>query len=63
MARVCLSKVLKEKKMTKYRFAKLIGVEYSNVVRYFKIDYNPRLSTLEKWAEVLKVSVKDLIED
>lgn len=49
--------------MTKYRFAKLIGVEYSNVVRYFKIDYNPRLSTLEKWAEVLKVSVKDLIED
>ena len=63
MARVCLSNVLKEKKMTKYRFAKLIGVEYSNVVRYFKIDYNPRLSTLEKWAEVLKVSVNDLIED
>ncbi len=63
MARVVLTKVLKEKKMTKYRFAKLIGVEYSNVVRYFKADYNPRLSTLESWSKALNVSVKDLIED
>lgn len=63
MARVVLAKVLKEKKMTKYRFAKLIGVEYSNVVRYFKADYNPRLSTLESWSKALNVSVKDLIED
>jgi len=63
MARTCLGKVLKEKKITKYRFAKLIGTEYSNTVRYFKPQYDPRLSTLEKWSKALHVSVKDLIED
>lgn len=63
MARVVLTKILKEKKITKYRFAKLIGSDYSNIVRYFKPDFNPRLSTLEKWAEVLDVSIKDLVED
>lgn len=41
----------------------MIGSDYSNIVRYFKPDFNPRLSTLEKWSEVLDVSVKDLIED
>ena len=63
VARVVLAKILKEKKITKYRFAKLIGSDYSNIVRYFKPDFNPRLSTLEKWADVLDISVKDLIED
>jgi len=63
MAKTCLAKVLKEKKMTKYRFAKLIGSEYSNIIRFFKPNYDPRLSTLEKWAKALKVSVKDLVED
>lgn len=63
MAKVRLVKILKEKNITKYRFAKMLGVEYSNLVRYFKPNYDPRLSTLEKWANVLDVSVKDLIED
>ncbi len=63
MAKTSLSKVLKEKKITKYRFAKLIGVEYSNIVRYFRPNYDPRLSTLSKWAKALDVSVKDLVED
>ena len=63
MAKVSLAKVLKQKKITKYRFAKLIGVETSNVAKYFRPGYDPRLSTLEKWATALKVSVKDLIED
>jgi transcriptional regulator with XRE-family HTH domain len=63
VAKVCLAKILKEKKITKYRFAKLIGVEYSNTIRYFKSGYDPRLSTIEKWAKALDISVKDLIED
>lgn len=63
MAKTCLAKVLKKNKLTKYRFAKLIGSEYSNIVRYFRAGYDPRLSTLEKWAKALGVSVKDLIED
>lgn len=63
VAKVVLAKILKEKKITKYRFAKMLGSEYSNIVRYFKPDFNPRFSTLVKWSEVLDVSVKDLIED
>jgi transcriptional regulator with XRE-family HTH domain len=63
VAKVCLNKVLKEKNITKYRFAELLGEDSSNVTKYFKPGYNPTLVTLEKWAKVLKVSVKDLIED
>ena len=29
----------------------------SGIVRYFKSDFNPRLSTLEKWAQVLDVNI------
>ena len=63
VAKICLGKVLKEKKMTKYRFAKLIDTPYPNVTRFFKPNYDPRLSTIEKWAKALNVSVKDLIDD
>jgi transcriptional regulator with XRE-family HTH domain len=63
VAKTCLAKVLKRKKMTKYRFAKLIGVEYSNIVRFFRPNYDPRLSTLTRWAKALNVSIKDLVED
>ena len=63
VAHICLGKILKQKKITKYRFAKLVGVEYPNVVKYFKQGYDPRLSTVERWAKALNVSVKDLIED
>ena len=48
VAQVSLEKILKQKKMTKYRFAKLIGVEYPNVVKYFKPGYDPRLSTVDR---------------
>jgi transcriptional regulator with XRE-family HTH domain len=63
MARICLEKVLKKKKITKYRFAKMLGMETSNTARYFKPGYDPRLSTIERWAKVLNVSVRDLLED
>ncbi|WP_413942703.1 helix-turn-helix domain-containing protein [Bdellovibrio sp. HCB-162] len=63
MAKVRLAQVLKQKKVTKYAFAKMIGAETSNVAKYFKPDYDPKLSTVAKWAKALNVSVKDLIED
>lgn len=63
MAKVALEKVLKKKKLTKYAFAKLVGVPSSNTAKYFKSGYDPRLSTIERWAKALDVSVKDLIED
>lgn len=63
MAKVSLARVLKKKNMTKYAFAKALGTDNSNVAKYFKAGYDPRLSTIEKWAKALDVSVKDLIED
>lgn len=63
MAKIVLSKILKEKKITKYRFAKMLKMESSNLTKVFKIGYDPKLSTLEKWAKALNVSVIDLIED
>lgn len=63
MAKIRLAEVLKQKKMTKYKFAKLLGAETSNVSKYFKPGYDPKLSTLSKWADVIGVSVKDLVED
>jgi len=58
-----LEEVLKEKGISKYRFAKLLGKNTSNVFVYFKPGYSPNLSTLEKWAEVLDCKVSDLIKE
>jgi len=63
MAKVCLKAVLDKKGLTKYRFAKLIGEPYSNTVRFYKSGYDPRLTTLAKWAKALKISIKDLVDD
>jgi len=63
VARIRLAKILKEKDLTKYRFAKLVGMTSSNLPKIFKPGYDPKLSTLEKWAKALDVSVNDLIED
>ena len=43
-----LEAILQKKKISKYRFAQLMGVPASNVFRYFKSDYDPKLSTLER---------------
>jgi transcriptional regulator with XRE-family HTH domain len=58
-----LAEVLKEKDITKYKFAKLLGKSTSNVSVYFKKDYRPNLATLERWAEVLDCRVTELIEE
>ena len=63
MAKIRLAEILKQKKITKYRFAKLVGVEATNVTKYFKPGYDPKLSTLDRWAKALEVSVRDLVQD
>ena len=63
MAKLRLERALVEKGVSKRRFAKLIGIDYSNVFRYFRPGYDPRLSTLEKWAIALGVQVRDLYEE
>jgi transcriptional regulator with XRE-family HTH domain len=63
MARLILMQVLKKKRLSKRKFAKLLKTEYSNVFRYFRPTANPTLKTLSKWADVLGVKVRDLIKE
>ena len=63
MAKLQLEEVLKKSKVSKRRFAKMLGIEYANVFRYFRKGYDPKLSTLEQWAKVLKVQIRDLYQD
>lgn len=63
MAKVRLGKALKDLKMSKRLFAKKLGIEYPNVFRLFKPEYDPKLSTITEWAKVLRVRVSELIED
>jgi DNA-binding Xre family transcriptional regulator len=63
MPRLILAKVLKEKGISKRRFAQLLGISYHNVFRLFHADSDPRFSTLVKWSRVLRCKVCDLIRD
>lgn len=59
-----LDKILKRKGISKYRFAKILGMQQaSSALRYFKTGYDPKLSMLERWAKALDVKIKDLFEE
>lgn len=58
-----LEAIIQKKKVSKYRLAQLLGVPTSTVFRFFKPDYDPKLSTLEKVAKVLDVKVRDLLDE
>lgn len=60
MPQLLLAAVLKKKKISKRKFAKLIKKDYAGVFRYFRSGYDPKLSTLGIWAKALKVKIKDL---
>lgn len=63
MAKLILGEVLKKKKLSKRRFAKLLDQRYENVFRYFRDGYDPKLSTLSLWAKALKCRVRDLVRE
>lgn len=63
MAKLKLEAILKRKKISKRGFAKMLGMDYSNVFRFFREDYDPRLSTLEQWAKALGVQIQELFQD
>jgi len=63
MPKLRLKEMLTKRKMTRYRFAQLLGVDYKNSARYFRPDYDPKLSSLAAWARVLKCRVRDLIRE
>jgi transcriptional regulator with XRE-family HTH domain len=58
-----LEAVLKEKGITKYRLAKLLGKPTSNISVFFRADYDPRFSTIVSWAEAIGCKVRDLIDE
>ncbi len=62
MVKLKLEAILKEKKISKRGFAKMLGIDYANVFRFFRKDYDPKLSMLDLWAHILKVEIDDLYE-
>jgi site-specific DNA-adenine methylase len=60
MAELLLAEVLKKKKVSKRKFAKMIKTHYREIFRYCEPGYDPKLSTLEKWAKALNVRIRDL---
>lgn len=63
MAQLRLEEMLKKRKMSRYRFAQLEKKHYNTVVRYFRDGYDPKLSTLERWARILKCRIRDLYRE
>ena len=63
MVKLKLDQILKQKKMSKYKLAQVLGLPTASIFRYFKPEYDPKLSTLEKWAKVLDVRIRDLYEE
>ena len=63
MVKLRLAALLKEKKISKRGFAKMLGIDYANVFRFFRKDYDPKISTLEEWAGILGVRIRDLYEE
>jgi DNA-binding Xre family transcriptional regulator len=58
-----LEAILQKKKISKYRLAQLLGVPTPNIFRYFKPEFDPKLSTLERLAKVLEIKVRDLLDE
>ena len=63
MVKLRLEAILKEKKISKRGFAKMLGIDYANVFRYFRKDYDPKLSMLEQWAKILGVRISELYKE
>jgi transcriptional regulator with XRE-family HTH domain len=63
MAELLLDKILKRKGISKRRFAKLLGVHYRAVFRFFEDGYDPKLSMLSRWSKTLGVKISSLYRD
>ena len=63
MAKLRIKAVLKRKGISHRRFSKMIDVDEKNISRLVKVTYDPKLSTLAKWASVLDVRIRDLFEE
>jgi transcriptional regulator with XRE-family HTH domain len=62
MAWINLGRVLQKKGWSSTRFASELGIPPNRVSRYYRKDFDPPFSTVLRWAEVLGVSVQDLVD-
>lgn len=57
-----LEGIMKEKKISRYRLAKLTGINESGVYQYFRFrNRDIRISSLEKIADALGIGMRDII--
>lgn len=63
MVKCAVGEVLKRKKLSKRQFAKRLGMPYKGVFRYFKEGYDPKLSTLGKWAAAIPCRISELYRE
>ena len=63
MAWVNLDKVLDDHEMSRYQFAKELGVPANDVYTYLKGSHDPKASTLVRWAAVLNCEVGDFFDE
>jgi len=63
MAKLLLARALEKKGLSKRKFSAMLGISYPHVFRFFRPNYDPKLSTLEKWARVLNMKIRDLIQE
>lgn len=58
-AKLQLESALKKRGLSKRQFAKLLGVPYQSVFRWFRPGYDPKLSVMSKWAKAIGCKVRD----
>jgi hypothetical protein len=58
-----LAAMLRKREMSKRQFARQLEMQYTHVFRFFRVGYDPKLSTLARWAKVLKCRIPDLFEE
>lgn len=63
MAKLKLDRVLKEKGITKYGFAKALDLKPPSVQQFFREGYNPKLQTMAEWAVALNCKISDLFDE
>ena len=61
MTNFVLAKVLKKKRMSQYKLAKLMNVTTAEVYRWCQNEYNPTLKTMLRLSEVLQVPLNQLV--
>lgn len=63
MPKIILEEFLKNKKISKRKFAKSCKQDYAGSFSWYRKGYNPTFKTICMWAKALKCRVRDLIQE